>query len=106
MKTNEETLLLKLIIESLDKLSNTGSNIKEDIEEIKITMAKNTASLEEHIRRSEAAEEALEVLKNELKPVKSFYDGIIFVGKIVAFLAVMASIIGVVFEGLNLLLGK
>ncbi len=104
--SKEDNLLLKLIIESLNKLEEASKEIKEDINNINITMAKNTNSLEEHMRRSEAAEEALEILKNEMKPVKSFYDGFVFIGKILALLAILATIVGVVFESLSLLMGK
>lgn len=43
----------------------------EDISEIKITMAQNTASLETHIRRTEIAEEQISTIKDDIKPIKS-----------------------------------
>jgi chromosome segregation ATPase len=55
--------------------------IKEDIAEIKVTMAENTASLKEHMKRTALAEESITLIrqqlhqdntaiKNELEPVK------------------------------------
>lgn len=81
---NEENILLKLIIESLEKLDETVQKIDKRIDHIDVTMAKNTVSLEEHVKRTNLLEE-------QIKPVRSFYDGMIFTGKIIGFLTLLAS---------------
>lgn len=53
-----------------DKIEDKIDTISGDITEIKVIMARNTASLEEHMRRSLANEEAIDLLKEEFKPVR------------------------------------
>lgn len=52
---------------SNDKIEEKLDKVQEDISEIKVTLARNTASLELHMKRTEMAEEALTLLKQELQ---------------------------------------
>lgn len=63
---------------------------KEDFEKIHnrlnsidITLAKQSVLLEEHMRRSLANEEALEIIKEELKPVFTNLTIVHFIGKLI-----------------------
>ncbi len=94
----EAQLLLKLIIQSLEKLDNQLAvageknyraieDLNEKVNAIHVTMARNTESLEVHMARTIAAEDSLELLKQHLMPIKSTYDGITFTSKLLAKIA-------------------
>jgi hypothetical protein len=55
--------------------------IQEDIGEIKVTLGKNTASLEEHMRRTEALEKRVESLWSKALLVVSLLGGVLTVAK-------------------------
>lgn len=58
--------------------------ILEEITEIKITMAKNTSSLEDHMRRTELNEQRLEKFEEKLVPVITHVEKITFAWKVIA----------------------
>jgi hypothetical protein len=51
------------IYEVLDKIS-------DDVSELKVTSAKQEENLKEHIRRTEIAEENLDLIRKEIEPLK------------------------------------
>lgn len=65
----------------------------ESQNEIKVTLAKNTAHLEEHMRRTEVAEEALIVLRADVEPLKAHVAAWAGVAKA---LVVAAGVVGIV----------
>lgn len=89
--------ILKLINDKVDKLDNKIDSISQDIVHIKVTSAKHEENLKLHMKRSDMAEEGINLLKEELIPIKKHIntvDGIIkfmmivstFVGTILGFL--------------------
>lgn len=70
------------IYEVLDKIS-------EDISELKITTAKQEENLKEHIRRTELAEENLQMLRQEIEPLKQHVIAINGVLKVIGLISVI-----------------
>jgi archaellum component FlaC len=66
---------IKRLDEKLDK-------IMEEIIDIKISVARNTGSLEEHMRRTEVAEENLRLLREEVEPIKAHVSNVHNVGNV------------------------
>ena len=78
------------IYEVLDKISG-------DVSELKVTSAKQEENLKEHIRRTEIAEENLELIRKEMQPLKEHVIVINGVLKIVGAVSVIVgSIAGIV----------
>jgi hypothetical protein len=69
--------------ESLDKLENRIIDLSQAINSIDKTLIKNTDLLDEHIRRTELAEESIELLRSEMRPVQNHVQ---FVKNVMAFL--------------------
>ena len=76
--------------------------INKEIEEIKIIMAKNTASLELHMYRTELNEEAIDLMRTTFKPVAehvAFVNGVakavVFTTKVIGAGAALATIASV-----------
>lgn len=87
--------LLKLISEKVDKLDNKIDSISSDIVEIKITSARHDENLKTHMKRSEAAEAGIELLKEELVPIKKHIYGVDIAIKIIAFgSTIIGSVLG------------
>lgn len=70
------------IYEILDKIS-------EDISELKVTSAKQEENIKEHIRRTELAETNLEMLRQEIQPLKDHVVAINGVLKIIGTISVV-----------------
>ena len=66
---------LSRIEEKLDKLDSR-------LDRVDVTLALQHASLEDHKRRSEANEEAVKILKNEVKPIVSHVYLMGVIGKV------------------------
>jgi len=78
-------------VEKLDILEAKVDRIQETISEINVTMAINTKSLQDHMERTALNEEALKVLKEELKPV---HEHVLKVNYTVTVIGVVGAIIG------------
>ena len=78
--------LFTKIIEKLDTQS-------EDISVIKVDVAKNTVSLDEHIKRTNLLEESMNGIREEMKPVQRHVDAVNTILKLIGFLAVIAGAI-------------
>lgn len=70
------------IFEVLDKIC-------EDLSELKITVAKQEENLKEHIRRTELAEENLQMLRQEIEPLKQHVTVINGILKIIGIISVI-----------------
>lgn len=68
----------------MDKLLAKLEKIDQHLGSIDITLAKQSEQLSEHMRRSLANEEAVQVIKTELKEVQSFSSNLKFLGKFLA----------------------
>lgn len=85
--------ILKLIHEKVEKLDSKIDNIRSDIVEIKITSARHDENLKLHMKRSDLAEEGINLLKEELIPIKKHVHG---VDSILKFIMVGSSFIGAI----------
>ena len=54
-----------------NKLEEKLDKMHDDIVEIKVTMARNTASLEHHVERTAIAEENISIIRKEMEPIKA-----------------------------------
>lgn len=81
----------------LERLEGKLDKQQEHIHEIDKTLVRNTASLEEHMKRTEMNEEAIELLREELKPVRTHVNhiegGIKLIGLVSLILGVVAAIV-------------
>ena len=91
--------ILRLIHEKVEKLDSKIDTISSDIVEIKITSARHDENLKLHMKRSDLAEEGINLLKDELVPIKKHVN---YVDGIVKFLAVMSTALGVILGFLRL----
>jgi len=73
----------------MDDIKNKLDKIQDDITEIKVTMAVNTANLGEHMARTEQVETAIEILKKELTPVR---DHVLKVNYTIALIGAIGSV--------------
>jgi hypothetical protein len=60
-----------ILLSKLDKIENKIDKLDTRVDAVDVTLGKQHVSLEDHKRRSEANEKAVEILKNEIKPVVS-----------------------------------
>lgn len=89
-------------MEKLETIEAKVDKMQEDISEIKVTLAVNTASLEQHmeqtmINRQEVklTQEALKLLEKELKPI---HNHVLKVNFIVTVLGALGVSIGVLYS--------
>ena len=87
-----EDKMMDLIISKLTELDLR-------LDKMSIIMARQNAQLAEHMKRSELNEQALDVLKGEVKPIQEHVLKINFLMKI---LAVIGGIIGAVYTVLQI----
>jgi len=82
----------------LDKIEKSCEKIHEEIEEINITLALNTQSLKEHMRRTEINEKAISlVIEKALPPIKASIDKVTFAVRVVPWvLGIAAAIVAIV----------
>jgi hypothetical protein len=62
---------LHAIVSKLDKIDSKLDKLDTRVDNIDVTLGKQEVQLAEHMRRSLANEEAVSVIKDELKPVVS-----------------------------------
>lgn len=62
---------MERILQAIDKVDGKLDKLEDDIVEIKVTMARNTVSLEEHMKRTTALEALVEVHKRSGDVVKA-----------------------------------
>lgn len=78
-------------VEKLDIIDAKVDKIQEAIGEINVTLAVNTKSLQDHMERTALNEEALQILKSELKPV---HEHVLKVNYTITVIGVVGAIIG------------
>jgi hypothetical protein len=76
---------------SNDRLYELLDRIGEDLSELKITVAKQEENIKEHIRRTEIAEQNLEIIHNEIRPLK---EHVIVINAVLKGIGVISVIIG------------
>jgi len=79
-----------ILNDNVKELKEKVSNIETSINNIDKTLAINTESLKEHMRRSELNEEALELMRREMKPIEDHVIKVNFITKIISFLVPFA----------------
>lgn len=84
----------ELLLERLDAL-------RDHVADIKVTLAAQAASLDEHMRRTEAAEASLEKLHAEVIPLKQHVAMWAGAGKVLAILGTLATIGALVMKALG-----
>lgn len=77
----------------LEKLDEKLDKVEEKIASIDVTLAKQEVNLQEHMRRSLLNEEAIEIIKEELKPVQKHVTQVHTILQAVGFISVVASIL-------------
>lgn len=90
--------ILRLIHEKVDKLDTKIDNISSDIVEIKVTSARHDENLKLHMKRSDAAEQGINLLKDELIPIKKHVHGVDVVIKLIAIASSVVGSIAAVFK--------
>lgn len=79
------------IEEKIDKIS-------DKIEVINITLVKQESNLQEHMRRTEAAEASLIILREEFKPIQRHVTRIEGVIKLIGIVSIAVSIVAGLIE--------
>ena len=77
-----------------DKIELKLDGISDDITEIKVIMARNTMSLEEHIKRTNILEEKLEPVEAHVLKVEGATQFVLILAKILGGIVAGMSIIG------------
>lgn len=97
MAEKDTELLFKLIIQGINNLSDTTNQIDKRLDSIDRTMALNTQSLEEHVKRTN-------LLEKQLAPIRSVYDWLVISGKVIGVLALLVTIAGGLFKTVEFIL--
>lgn len=85
------------IYEMLDKIS-------EDISDLKVTSAKQEENIKEHIRRTELAEENIQMIRDEIQPLKEHVIAINGVLKVIGIISVIVgSAAGIIQIGIKII---
>ncbi len=86
------------LIKLEEKLDEKLDKINDKLSSIDITLVKQEANLQEHMRRSLANEEAIELLATELKPVQAHVLIMNNVFKIIGVLTTFLGFIGAIIK--------
>lgn len=81
-----------------DKLEKNIEKISDGVADINVTLAKQHASLDEHMRRTSALEESVDLLRKEVKPVQSHVAMMHGAAKLIGIISVAGGAIKVVLE--------
>jgi hypothetical protein len=84
----------------LEQLFNKLDKLDERLDSVDRTLIKQEANLEEHMRRSLANEEAVNLLSQQLKPLNKH---VIMVESIFKFVGAISVLLGIVLGVLNIL---
>lgn len=98
MDAPEKNLIVDLILD----IKKDVSDLKQSQIETKEIAVKNTVVLEEHMRRTDIAEKRIELLQEEIKPIK---DHVTSVNTIAKFLLAALKVLGVIVSLVGALLG-
>ena len=72
--------------------------IIERLHSIEKVLERNTATLEEHIRRTEAAEENIELLRSDVRAIERHIISVQGVGKFIAFSSLVAGLVATILK--------
>lgn len=75
---------LDLIVKMIQDVQESQERTNERLEKLEATAVKNTADLEHHIKRTDLAEENIELLRIEIKPITEHISALKILGSIVA----------------------
>lgn len=89
--------------ELLEKIYQKQEHLSEEISDIKVTLAKQEENLRLHMYRTELAEKSIEILKEELKPVKAHVILIQGVAKYLGLSSIFVSLVFTVFQIIKIL---
>lgn len=82
-----------------DKFEGKLDKMHDDIVEIKVIMARNTGSLEQHMERTAIAEENITLLRADVEPIKvhvaKVQGGMAFAMLVAKIVAGIATVVGV-----------
>ena len=81
-----------------ERIYDLLNKISEDISELKITSAKQEENIKEHIRRTELAEENIQLIREEIKPLKEHVVAINGTLKIIGILSIVFGCITAIIE--------
>lgn len=82
----------------LDKIENKIDKLDERLDRIDVTLAKQHESLDHHIKRTALAEENIEILRSEIKPLSQHVATINHLAKIVSVMGTFAAIYAYLFK--------
>lgn len=85
-------------IDVLDRVETKIDMLSEKLEEINITTVRQQAILEEHQRRSVANEEAVKLLRSELKPLQDHASMVKGASKLITLTGVLAGLAAALFK--------
>jgi len=74
-----------------DRLFEVLDKISEDVSDLKVTVAKQEENIKEHIRRTELAEENLDLIRKEMQPLK---EHVIAINGVLKSIGIISIIIG------------
>jgi acetate kinase len=81
-----------------DTLDGKVDKIQEDISDIKVIMAVNTKSLEQHMLRTEQNEEMIKLMQQEFKPVQEHIIQVNTIAKVGAWVVGLLSAVYYLFD--------
>jgi hypothetical protein len=76
----------------LNKLDNKLDKLDEKFDNMEKTQIQQAASLDMHIRRTEIAEENIEMIRGDIKPLTSHVQMVKGMGKFIALISTVAGI--------------
>lgn len=82
--------------EMFERIIKTQDIIAKDISDMKVTQGVQQEILKEHVRRSDLNEKAIDVLKNELRPIQKHVDGLNGILRFFGFVGILATIVGTI----------
>lgn len=80
-------------MDNYERLEQKLDKVVEDISKINITLVAQHHSLKDHMRRSEANEKAIEIIKEELIPVQKHVNGLNYILKAVGVVTVILGMV-------------
>lgn len=91
-------------MDNYERLEQKLDKVVEDISKINITLVAQHHNLKEHMRRSQANEQAIEIIKDELIPVQKHVNGLNYVLKAVGVVTVIIGLVTAILKFKDLVL--
>lgn len=90
--------------EKLDKIIDQQINLIKEIGELKVEQAEIKVDVKYHIKRTDIAEENIEILRKEVQPLFKFRDYVMGALKLIGLLGVLATIVMATVEAIQFIL--